>query len=168
MKEDRDHANAYPACAQTGLPSARGSGPLRHRPVSLAFTGRDLPESPENHTIIISVPALQPRMPIRLGVAETPFDIEEFSQQLGETSIKVVVPRDSLEEVLKRAFDFINFGIYVYSVVVIPSPTPTMETFIVQMDRIDYNEKAHVWMPFQDRRADTSPDPGGDASGSSS
>lgn len=92
-------------------------------------------------------------MPIRLGATEKPFDVDEFSQMLGETSIRVVVPREQMEEVLKRAMDFINFGIYVYSIVVLPSPKKTMESFILQMDRIDYDEKRNVWIPFDDKKA---------------
>ncbi|MCL4324622.1 MAG: hypothetical protein M1144_04075 [Candidatus Thermoplasmatota archaeon] len=89
---------------------------------------------------------------IRLGSESMPFDIDEFSQKLGETAIKVTVPRDQLPEVLKRALDFINFGIYVYSIVVLPSPTPTLNTFIVQMDRIDFNDKLKGWVPFREGR----------------
>jgi hypothetical protein len=89
---------------------------------------------------------------VRLGSESIPFDPDEFSQRLGETSIKVVVPREHLPEVLKRALDFINFGIYVYTIVVMPSPNPTLNTFVVQMDRIDFNDKLKGWVPFREGR----------------
>ncbi len=85
---------------------------------------------------------------VRLGSESIPFDVDEFSQKLGETSIKVVVPRDHLPEVLKRALDFISFGIYVYTIVVIPAPNPTLDSFVVQMDRIDFNDRLKGWVPF--------------------
>lgn len=87
---------------------------------------------------------------IRLSPAEKPFDLDEFSQRLGETQIKITVPATALNEVFKRVVDFMSFGIYVYSVVVIPSPKETLDTFVVQLDRINFSKSLKGWVPFQD------------------
>jgi hypothetical protein len=86
---------------------------------------------------------------------EKPFDVDDFSQLLGQTQIQVTVPRDSLAEVLRRACDFMGFGIYVYSIRVRPGPEELLKTFIVELQRVDFSAQAHDWAPFQDRgRAD--------------
>ena len=99
---------------------------------------------------------------IRLGAAETPFDVDAFSQQLGEDHLRVTVPAPALGEVLKRIFDFMGFGVYVYAVVVIPSPTPTLDTYVVQLDRINFSKAKNVWVPFQE---DKTPPSGGTPTG---
>jgi len=87
---------------------------------------------------------------------ERPFDIDDFSQLLGQTQIQVTVPRDSLAEVLRRACDFMGFGIYVYTIRVRPGPEELLKTFIVELQRVDFSTQARDWMPFQDRgRADS-------------
>lgn len=86
---------------------------------------------------------------------ERPFDIDEFSQLLGQTQIQVTVPRDSLAEVLRRVCEFMGFGIYVYTVRVRPGPEELLKTFVVELQRVDYSPQAGDWAPFQDRgRAD--------------
>jgi hypothetical protein len=87
---------------------------------------------------------------------EKPFDVDDFSQLLGQTQIQVTVPRDSLAEVLRRACDFMGFGIYVYTIRVRPGPEELLKSFIVELQRVDYSTPAHDWTPFQDRgRADS-------------
>jgi hypothetical protein len=87
---------------------------------------------------------------------EKPFDVDDFAQLLGQTQIQVTVPRDSLAEVLRRACDFMGFGIYVYTIRVRPGPEELLKTFIVELQRVDYSTPAHDWAPFQDRgRADS-------------
>jgi hypothetical protein len=87
---------------------------------------------------------------------ERPFDVDDFSQLLGQTQIQVTVPRDSLAEVLRRACDFMGFGIYVYTIRVRPGPEELLKTFIVELQRVDYSPPVHDWAPFQDRgRADS-------------
>jgi hypothetical protein len=87
---------------------------------------------------------------------ERPFDVDDFSQLLGQTQIQVTVPRDSLAEVLRRACDFMGFGIYVYTIRVRPGPEELLKSFIVELQRVDYSTQAHDWTPFQDRgRADS-------------
>ncbi len=88
---------------------------------------------------------------------EKPFDIDEFSQLLGQTQIVVTVPRDSLPEVLRRVCDFMGFGIYVYSLRVRPGPEELLKTFIVEMQRVDYSVPDRDWTAFQDRGKADSP-----------
>jgi hypothetical protein len=98
-------------------------------------------------------PAAAPKSLISL---EKPFDVDDFSQLLGQTQIQVTVPRDSLAEVLRRACDFMGFGIYVYTIRVRPGPEESLKTFIVELQRVDYSTPVHDWAPFQDRgRADS-------------
>jgi hypothetical protein len=95
---------------------------------------------------------------------ERPFDLDEFSQQLGETIIRVVVPRENLKEVLDRVSDFMGFGIYVYSIAVRPSPNENLKSFEVELRRVDFSPARGTWEPFQDRGRSENPfGPGGDA-----
>jgi hypothetical protein len=90
--------------------------------------------------------------------------MDEFSQQLGETAIRVTVPRENLAELLNRVCDFMGFGIYVYSLRVEPSPGEMLKTFEVELQRIDYSPGAGGWTPFKDRGRSSTPfGPGGDA-----
>jgi hypothetical protein len=103
--------------------------------------------------LVPSSPASPPKPLISL---ERPFDVDDFSQLLGQTQIQVTVPRDSLAEVLRRACDFMGFGIYVYTIRVRPGPEELLKTFIVELQRVDYSPAVHDWAPFQDRgRADS-------------
>jgi hypothetical protein len=87
---------------------------------------------------------------------EKPFDVDDFAALLGQTQIQVTVPRDSLAEVLRRACDFMGFGIYVYTIRVRPGPEELLKTFIVELQRVDFSPQARDWAPFQDRgRADS-------------
>ena len=102
-----------------------------------------------------AAPAPKVAAPNLLISLEKPFDADDFSQLLGHTQIQVTVPRDSLSEVLRRACDFMGFGIYVYTIRVRPGPEELLKTFIVELQRVDFSPLAHEWTPFQDRgRAD--------------
>lgn len=127
--------------------------PLRMAP---AASGHDHAHAQE------SAPPLSSGGGMSLLRLERPFDIDEFCQQLGETKISAVVPREQLSEVLKRVVEFMEFGIYVYAVVVIPGPSATLEKFTVSLDRIDFDPKRKGWTPFQEKgRSDSPFGPGG-------
>jgi len=96
-----------------------------------------------------------PTAPMPLISLERPFDPDDFSQLLGQTQIQVTVPRESLAEVLRRACDFMGFGIYVYTIRVRPGPEELLKTFIVELQRVDYSNPDKDWTPFQEKgRAD--------------
>ncbi|MGP8074776.1 MAG: hypothetical protein ACLP74_07145 [Thermoplasmata archaeon] len=88
---------------------------------------------------------------------ERPFDVDDFSTLLGETSVKVNVPRESLTEVLRRVTDFMGFGIYVYSVNIRPAPTELLKEFVVELQRVDFSAEKKAWLPFVDKGASESP-----------
>ncbi|MCI4348562.1 MAG: hypothetical protein L3J97_08110 [Thermoplasmata archaeon] len=103
-----------------------------------------------------SPPNTPPGPPKVLISLEKPFDVDDFASLLGQTQIQVTVPRDSVAEVLRRACDFMGFGIYVYSIRVRPGPEELLKTFIVELQRVDFSAQAKDWAPFQDRgRADS-------------
>jgi hypothetical protein len=92
---------------------------------------------------------------------DRPFDVDEFSQSLGETQVRVLVPREDLGEVLRRVLDFMGFGIYVYSVRIAPEDSDTLKRFVVELQRVDYSTARKVWVPFEDKgRADSPFGPG--------
>lgn len=88
---------------------------------------------------------------------ERPFDLDEFCQMLGETKVSATVPREHLSEVLKRVVEFMEFGIYTYAVVVLPAASPTLEKFVVQLDRIDFDNQRKGWTPFREKGRSDSP-----------
>jgi hypothetical protein len=77
--------------------------------------------------------------------------VDELSRQLGESHLRFEVPKTELAETLKRVFEFMDFGVYVYSVVVLPAPGKTLERFVLQLDRIEYDERRGVWIPFREK-----------------
>ena len=93
-------------------------------------------------------PGTGPGPPEGLIRLERPFDVDEFSQLLGETRIRVTVPHDALAEVLRRVIDFMGFGIYVYSITVRPSPSELLKGFVVELQRVDYDPGSKGWKPF--------------------
>jgi hypothetical protein len=100
--------------------------------------------------------------PAPLITLERPFNVDEFAGMLGETSIRVTVPRENLSEVLARATEFMGFGIYVYSITVRPAPSDLLKAFVVELQRVDYSADRHDWVPFQDKGTSDSPfGPGG-------
>lgn len=108
-----------------------------------------------------TAPAVPPKgaggPPKPLISLEAPFDIDEFSQLLGQTQVRVTVPRESLSEVLRRVCDFMGFGIYVYTIRVRPGPEELLKTFIVELQRVDFSAPDRDWAPFQDRGKADSP-----------
>lgn len=79
------------------------------------------------------------------------FDIEQFSSMLGETSIRVSVPREDLPEVLRRVLDFMGFGVYVYSIALRPGPSDLLKEFVVELRRIDFSSEKGDWTPFVEK-----------------
>jgi hypothetical protein len=119
-------------------------------PRSPAPSVAPMPESPA------PAPKVSPEAPKPLISLEKPFDLDDFAALLGQTQIQVTVPRDSLAEVLRRACDFMGFGIYVYTIRVRPGPEESLKSFVVELQRVDYSAPAHDWAPFQERgRADS-------------
>jgi hypothetical protein len=94
---------------------------------------------------------------VPLITLDRPFDLDEFAAMLGETSIRVTVPRDDLAEVLRRVTDFMGFGIYVYSITVRPAPKELLKSFVVELQRVDYSPEKGAWVPFVERGAGDSP-----------
>jgi hypothetical protein len=72
---------------------------------------------------------------------------------LGETAIRVTVPRDALTEVLRRATDFMGFGIYVYAITVRPAASELLKGFVVELQRVDFDPETGSWKPFVDKGA---------------
>jgi hypothetical protein len=95
--------------------------------------------------------------PIPLISLERPFDVDEFSSLLGETSIRVTVPREDLAEVLRRVSEFMGFGIYVYAVSVRPAPSDLLKAFVVELQRVDYAPEKGEWIAFTDKGTSDSP-----------
>lgn len=88
---------------------------------------------------------------------ERPFDVDEFAGLLGETTIRVTVPREDLSEVLKRVTEFMGFGIYVYAVSVRPAPSDLLKAFVVELQRVDYSAEKNAWVPFIEKGTSDSP-----------
>lgn len=95
--------------------------------------------------------------PIGLIALEKPFDVDDFSQLLGETSIRVLVPREDLAEVLRRISEFMGFGIYVYAIRIHPAPSDLLKQFVLELTRVDYSAEKRDWLPFQERGVSDSP-----------
>jgi len=88
---------------------------------------------------------------------ERPFDVDEFSGLLGETSIRVTVPLEHLAEVFRRVTEFMGFGIYVYSVHVRPAASEFLKSFVVDLQRVDYAAVEKNWVPFVEKGTSDSP-----------
>jgi hypothetical protein len=110
--------------------------------------------APPTDTPTAAVPAGPARPLITL---DRPFDVDEFASLLGETSIRITVPRDDLPEVLRRVTDFMGFGIYVYSISVRPAPAELLKSFVVELQRVDYSAERGAWVPFIEKGAGESP-----------
>jgi hypothetical protein len=102
-----------------------------------------------------AAPAGGPAQP--LITLERPFDVDEFSTLLGGTSIRVVVPREALPEVLRRVLEFMGFGIYVYAISLRPSPSELLKSFVLELHRVDYSTAKGVWTPFEEKGSADSP-----------
>jgi len=95
--------------------------------------------------------------PKDLILLEKPFDLDEFSRLLGETKIRIEVPREDLAEALRRIADFMGFGIYVYAFRVRPAPEETLKRFVVELERVDYSASSREWTPFVEKGRSESP-----------
>lgn len=104
-----------------------------------------------------SPPVPAPAPPVPLIDLERPFDVDEFSQLLGESTIEVLVPREDLGEVLRRISDFMGFGIYVYRFSVRPEPNDQLKRFVVELQRVDYSAKDRDWTAFEEKGRSESP-----------
>jgi len=104
-----------------------------------------------------ATPGSPPPATIPLIALERPFDVDEFSTLLGETSVRVTVPREDLAEVLRRVSDFMGFGIYVYAVTIRPTPGDLLKSFVVELQRVDYDPDHRAWKPFVEKGTSDSP-----------
>lgn len=95
--------------------------------------------------------------PKALIALEPPFDLDEFAALLGQTTIRVKVPKEDLSEALRRVTDFMGFGIYVYAFSVRPAPDDQLKKFVVELTRVDFSTARGDWVPFQDRGRSESP-----------
>jgi hypothetical protein len=100
-------------------------------------------------------PAPGPSKP--LLTLERPFSVDEFAEQLGETNLRVTVPREELAEVIRRVAEFMGFGIYVYEFSVRPAPEELLKSFIVELRRVDFQATRGAWVPFEERGRSDSP-----------
>lgn len=116
---------------------------------------------PANALAPLASPATAPGQP--LITLDRPFDVDDFSTLLGETSIRVTVPREALPEVLHRVLEFMGFGIYVYSISVRPAPAELLKGFVLELQRVDYSAEKGAWVPFVEKGTTDSPfGPSGD------
>ena len=122
---------------------------VRGPPAVTAATARPAPAA--------STQAPTPSAPIPLIALDRPFDVDEFSGLLGETSIRLTVPREDLAEVLRRVSEFMGFGIYVYAVSVRPTPGELLKSFVVELQRVDYDPEKRSWTPFVEKGTSDSP-----------
>jgi hypothetical protein len=88
---------------------------------------------------------------------DRPFDVDEFANLLGETTIRVTVPRENLIEVLRRVTEFMGFGIYVYSLSVRPAASDLLKEFVVELQRVDFARDQNAWVPFVEKGTAESP-----------
>lgn len=117
-------------------------------PTAPPDTSPTTPGAPSRGTA--PTPAAAP-VPSPLITLDRPFDVDDFAALLGETSIRVTVPREALPEVLRRVTEFMGFGIYVYSVTVRPAPSELLKGFVVELQRVDYSSEKGAWVPFVEK-----------------
>jgi hypothetical protein len=115
------------------------------------------PNPPKPAAVASPVAANEGTPVVPLIALERPFDLDEFATLLGETSIRVTVPREDLAEVLRRVSEFMGFGIYVYSVHLHPTPGDLLKSFVVELQRVDYDPEKRAWVPFVEKGTSTSP-----------
>lgn len=95
--------------------------------------------------------------PKGLIALERPFNLDELSELLGETTIRIDVPREELAEALRRVSDFMGFGIYVYRFQVRPASEELLKRFVVELQRVDFSPEKHEWLPFEEKGRSDSP-----------
>ncbi|MGA8710432.1 MAG: hypothetical protein ACLP8Y_02985 [Thermoplasmata archaeon] len=140
-------------------PKDPNTAPKGPPPVALTSAPAPRPSTP-------SAPAVPPAPGApasSLITLERPFDVDDFSALLGETSVRITVPREALAEVLQRVLEFMGFGIYVYSISVRPASTELLKGFVVELQRVDYSHEKGTWVPFVEKGSTDSPfGPSGD------
>jgi hypothetical protein len=122
--------------------------------------GSNASPSPPSHPTPAPPPtptAASPAVAAPLITLERPFDVDEFSSLLGETSIRVTVPLEHLAEVIRRVTDFMGFGIYVYSLAIRPTPSELLKSFVLELHRVDYAPAEKNWVPFVEKGTSDSP-----------
>jgi hypothetical protein len=120
------------------------------------------PTGPEGSAISAPNPVLPgPGAPTGGGIPlislERPFNIDEFSELLGATTIRVEVPREDLAEAMRRISDFMGFGIYVYSFRIRPAPEELLKRFVIELERVDFSPEKRDWIAFQEKGRSESP-----------
>lgn len=123
---------------------------IRGPPASPAATPKPTPAAPS--TPVASDAPVAPLISL-----ERPFDVDDFAAMLGETSVRATVPREDLAEALRRVSEFMGFGIYVYSVSVRPTPGDLLKSFVVELQRVDYDPDKRAWVPFIEKGTSSSP-----------
>jgi hypothetical protein len=113
--------------------------------------------SPRPPTTAAPAPAPPAGPPKGLISLERPFDLDEFSQMLGETSIRIEVPREDLAEALRRISEFMGFGIYVYRFRVEPVAEALLKRFVVELERVDFSPERSAWIRFEEKGRSDSP-----------
>ena len=134
------------------------------------YPAKEAPPRPPSVASVVSAPAsglsspaptpappAPPSASQPLITLDRPFNVDEFSALLGETSIRVTVPREALGEVLHRVLEFMGFGIYVYSISVRPAPAELLKAFVVELQRVDYSTEKGAWAPFVEKGTTDSP-----------
>jgi hypothetical protein len=142
-----------PSLVVRGPPTvpSRHAEPARPAPSAAPVTK---PPSAIPSTPLAGAAASPPKPLISL---QRPFDVDEFAQLLGETSIRMEVPREELAEVIRRICDFMGFGIYVYSFRVRPTKDELLSKFVLELQRVDFDGKSGDWIPFEEKGRSDSP-----------
>lgn len=141
-----------PPPVPVGPPTARApSGPSKAAPAAESNPATAAPGGPAPSSTPV------PGASIPLISLERPFDVDEFAQMLGESTIQVEVPREDLAEALRRICDFMGFGIYVYSFRVRPAPDELLKRFVIELQRVDFSAEKGDWTPFQETGRSDSP-----------
>ena len=144
-----------PSLAPRGPPVASAAPPSAPSPPvarAVPAAGPTPTAAPPAASGALKTPSATP-----LITLDRPFDLDGFSSLLGETSIRVTVPRDDLPELLRRVLDFMGFGIYVYSISVRPAPTELLKSFVVELRRVDFHPEKGSWEPFVEKGVGDSP-----------
>jgi hypothetical protein len=143
----------------------------KYPPKDPSLTIRGRPPVPDRHgpPTAATSPAKPAAAPAPSGAAPStappkalislvrPFDVDEFAELLGETTIQLEVPRDELAEVLRRVCDFMGFGIYVYSVKVRPAKEELLSRFVLELQRVDFDGTTGDWVAFEEKGRSDSP-----------
>lgn len=147
----------YPAKASAAAPIAPPPSPPKSAATPPPRAAAPPPPSAAGPDAPVGATAGEGAPPKGLITLERPFDVDEFSQLLGETMIRVTVPKEDLGEVLRRITDFMGFGIYVYSFQVRPSADESLRRFLVELRRVDFSPSKGDWVAFEETGRSDSP-----------